>query len=660
MNTSHKISFSKTQFSQDNSTHPKIILVGQPNCGKSTIFNKVAGYKSIATNFPGVTVEYTQSHVNISGNTFDLIDLPGTYSLLSLDAAEAETKKLIYNEKLDVIINVVDASLLGRSLELTLELLEFGHPLILNLNMMDEAFRKGIIIDSQKLSSLLKIPVIETIGSQGHGVENLFLTAFKLAKNPQKSIPIKMATPIQNKIENLALQLENDSHFDPTNSSQLFATKLLEKDPYFNSFIPQHSPKLLRSIENTKKSLLESHGLTSDEVISSERHAIAMRTFEKVSQVTSPKQSRRDRIDDFLMHPIWGYGIMAFFLFLFFNIVFKFGAFIEGYIVGILEHDIGELLSDLSTHLFINALLEGLFQGIVGGIAIVIPFLVPFLLGLAIIEDFGYLPRIAFLMDRFMHKIGLHGTAVIPGMLGYGCSVPAIMATRILQSPRDRFIASVVAILVPCAARMTIILGLVGYYLGGTAVFGIYIFNLFVVSLLGTLLAKILPEDTPGMILEMPSYQKPNIKVVFAKTWLRLKDFIVIAWPILIVGSILLSISQWYHFDSLVNTFTRPVTAILGLPDAVGTTLIFGILRKELSLLMLFQALGTTNVNEVLTQTQILVFTLFVVFYIPCVSTLGMLYKEMGLKRTMAATLGTLVIAIVIGLMGRFFGFLVL
>lgn len=648
------------QSSVNPQSHPKIILVGQPNCGKSTIFNKVAGYKSIATNFPGATVEYIQSHVNIKGNTFDLIDLPGTYSLLSLDDAEAATKRLIYKEKLDVIINVVDASLLSRSLELTLELLEFGEPLILCLNMIDEAHRKGIILDIQKLSRSLNIPVIETIGSQGHGIDNLFLKALDLANNPRKTGPPKMAIPIQKTIENLADHLKENSDTNFNDNAKLFAIKLLEDDPYFNSLIPDPSPQLQEILEKSKKQLRESHGLSSDEVISSERHAMAMRIFENVSKVTSPKKSRRDRIDDYLMHPVWGYGFMILFLFAFFNIVFKFGAFTEGFILDFFENDVGRLLSGISPNLFINALLEGIFQGMVGGLAIVVPFLVPFLLGLAILEDFGYLPRIAFLMDRFMHKIGLHGTAIIPGMLGYGCSVPAIMATRILQSPRDRFIASVVAILVPCAARMTIILGLVGYYLGAAAAFGIYIFNIFVVGLLGTILAKILPEDTPGMILEIPSYQKPNLKVVFAKTWLRLKDFIIIAWPILIIGSIILSISQWYHFDSAINVFTRPITFILGLPETVGTTLIFGILRKELSMLMLFQALGTTDVISVLTQTQILVFTLFVVFYIPCLSTLGILYKEMGFKRTLYATIGTLVIAITIGLLARLFGALLL
>ncbi len=287
------------------------------------------------------------------------------------------------------------------------------------------------------------------------------------------------------------------------------------------------------------------------------------------------------------------------------------------------------------------------------------PYLVPFLIGLALIEDIGYLPRIAFLLDSFMHKIGLHGTAVIPGLLGYGCSVPAIMATRILSSPRDRFIASVVAVLIPCSARMVVIMGLVGYYLGGNAALGIYLFNAVAVSLVGFILARLMPEDVPGMILEMPSYHRPKTQVVLAKTWLRLRDFIVIAWPLLIVGSLVLGLAEWYHLDHFINQLTRPITYILDLPSQVGTTLIFGVLRKELSMLMLFQALGTQDVISVMSRSQILTFTLFVVFYIPCLATLGVMGKEIGWKKTLTASGITFLLAIGIAFIGRIVGLLI-
>lgn len=646
----------RRNFQKPHNPHPKIVLLGQPNCGKSTIYNKVAGYKSISTNFPGATVSYNESHLNINGQTFDLIDLPGTYSLTSMDAAEEETKKLLLNEKIDVIINIVDASILGRSLELTLELIEFGVPVVLCLNMMDEAQRKGVHVDRQKLSNLLGLPVVETIASQGHGVDELFRTALEIARSEKRPKSQPMTAHVQHIVDKLADYLKKHQHISENDNPQLFSTKLLESDGHFQNLLSEPNKKLATQIQDAKDALFDAHGLKSEEVISAERHALAMRIFEAVAEVTTPRKSRRDRLDDWLLHPILGYLFMLVFLFAFFNLVFRFGAFSEGYILDFFNTGLKQLLTNSISNPLTITIIDGVVQGLAGGVAIVIPYLVPFLIGLALLEDFGYLPRIAFLMDRFMHKIGLHGTAVIPGMLGYGCSVPAIMATRILSSPRDRFIASVVAVLIPCSARMIIILGLVGYYLGGTAAFGIYIFNLFFVSLVGSLLSRMMPEDTPGMILEMPSYQVPSVSVIMAKTWLRLKDFIIIAWPILIAGSAILSLAQFYHMEGAINRFLSPITILLGLPIETGTTLIFGILRKELSMLLLFQALGTSDVMAVLSQTQILVFTLFVVFYIPCLATLGILYKEIGWRRTVLAAAGTFAAALVIGLAGRLFG----
>jgi ferrous iron transport protein B len=264
------------------------------------------------------------------------------------------------------------------------------------------------------------------------------------------------------------------------------------------------------------------------------------------------------------------------------------------------------------------------------------------------------LPRIAFLMDNFMHRLGLHGTAVLPGILGYGCSVPAVMATRMLTSPRDRFIAAVAAVLVPCSARMTIILGLVGYYLGGMEALFIYVLNIVVITLVGTVLARIMPEESPGMVLEIPSYKKPALKSILAKTWLRSRDFIIYAWPILIVGSLVLSFAEVFNWNEAINAALGPLTRLLDLPPAVGMTLVFGVLRKELSMIMLIQALGTTNIASVMSPAQIMVFTIFVVFYFPCLATFGILIRELGWPKALAASFLTLGLAVLLGVAARF------
>lgn len=639
----------------DRHPHPEIVLIGQPNCGKSTIFNSVAGYRSISTNFPGATVEYTRSHVVVNDRKCNLVDLPGIYSLTAQDRASEESKKYLLDKRIDVIINVVDASLLSRSLEFTLQLYELDVPMILCLNMMDEAARKGIDIDIDKLSRELNMPVIPTIGAQGQGVDELFSAAFEIIQKPLEKKNIPLSTHVEDKISQLAAQLSKNDFCKKNLSNRLVAIKLLEQDSYFLDAC-QSTKTLDRQVKRFQHELIKEHGDPPDAVIAAERHNLAMYLFEKVATVTRPDRKLKEQIDNVLMHPILGMIIMLGVLLLFFNVIFKFGSLLEAPLMDVLLGFVHSATTSLDTNSLLYTILYSALTGIAGGIAIVLPYLLPFLIGLAIIEDIGYLPRIAFLMDSFMHKVGLHGTAVIPGMLGYGCSVPAIMATRILVSPRDRFIASVVAVIIPCSARMVVIMGLVGYYFGGTAALGIYILNIVVVSILGRIMSQLMPEDTPGMILEIPSYHRPKASVVLAKTWLRLKDFIIIAWPLLILGSLVLGLLDWFHLSEFVNLLTRPITWVLDLPPEVGSTLIFGVLRKELSMLMLYQALGTENVAAVMTSTQILVFTLFVVFYIPCLATLGIMGKEIGWKRTGLATAVTFVLALVIAFIGRFVG----
>lgn len=634
---------------------PEIVLIGQPNCGKSTIFNQVAGYRSVTSNFPGATVSYTRSHVRINDQTFDLVDLPGTYSLTSVDSATAETQRYLLTQPVDLIINVVDASILSRSLELTLQLLELEISTVLCLNMMDEAVRKGIQIDIDNLSKILQIPVISTIGSKGIGIDLLFAESFQHLRSGKISHSIQMSRHVEQAIAALDHEIRNLKEASLSFSSRLVAVKLLESDPFFEKIVKGHDANLTNCIEKQKIKLVTAHGQSADMVISSERHALAMQLFEECSTVEHARASWRDKIDHVVMHNVWGYVFMFTFLILFFNIIFKFGGFVENPIMTLVDQGIQSFGLKLGTESFIFNLLSGLLQGLAGGVAIVLPYLVPFLLGLAIIEDLGYLPRFAFLMDGFMHRIGLHGTSVIPAVLGYGCSVPAVMATRILESPRDRFITSVISILVPCAARMTIIFGLVGYYLGGMAAFAIYILNIVVIAITGSIMSRLLPEDTPGMALEIPTYHMPSLKVVFTKTWLRVKDFIIIAWPLLIIGSVVLSLAEYYHVDSIINKAVSPLTFVLGLPTVVGTTLIFGVLRKELSMLMLLQALGVTDVSTVLAPGQILVFTIFIVFYIPCLATIGVMTREIGWKRTIYASIFTLFLALILGILARAF-----
>jgi len=631
----------------------RIALVGQPNSGKSTIFNHLVGYRANTSNFPGTTVKYLKSEALIEGRHAEVVDLPGTYSLTSLDPAETEARNFLLGRQVDAVLNVIDASLLSRSLELTLELLEMEIPMVVCLNMADEAKRKGITIDAEELAERLGVPVVSAVAVRGLGVREAVGQAMKVGRTTPPVPSPTYSADVEGVIEELAKNLKGGMVRRLGLSPRLLAIKLLEGDPYFLEKVKRESLKLYRQTESLGERLGKLRGNSGEGILSAERHNLAMGLFEAVATVGHPTIGLRDHLDTLLMHRLLGYLFFAAIMYAFFIVVFRVGSMIEAPMMDLFDRSINALAGVMNETSLGFTLLKGAIQGVGGAIGIVLPYLVPFLIGLAILEDVGYLPRAGYLMDVFMHKIGLHGKSVIPFILGYGCSVPAVMATRILGSERDRFITAMLTVMVPCVARTTIIFGLIGYFLGPTLAFLLYIINVFVIAIAGKVLTKLFPQVTPGLILEIPSYKVPSVHVVAAKVWLRIREFIVLAFPLLIAGSLLLSLFEYLHWDHYLNLGFLPITWALGLPMSLGVTLIFGVFRKELSLIMLFQALGTTQVAAVLSAGQMMVFTLFVMFYIPCVATIAVLTRELGRRKTSLVLASTTAIALVVALIAR-------
>ena len=432
----------------------RVALIGQPNCGKSTLFNQVAGYKAATGNFHGTTVDYTESRVRVAGEVIQLIDLPGTYTLNGGSPAEAQAALYLDSREVDVVVNVADSTHLAAALELSLELLPLKKPLILALNLMDEAARMGLRIDGEGLAGELGIPVLPLVASKGRGVKGLFLKVLEV-RGKQRS------------------------------------------------------------------------GGKFEEMDSAKRHSRAFALTQKYVTQGERRVTWRDRMDDVLLHPVWGYAILLSVLFLFFQAVYGVGRLTEPPLLALFDALTKGVLAPFGAGTLLSEMILGIMQGIAAGVAIVLPYLLPFLFGLGMLEDLGYLPRVAFLMDSFMHRIGLHGKAIVPFILGYGCNVPAVMSTRTLEEPRDRYLAAALSTLVPCAARLAVVFGLVAYYLGPVSAFTLYLFNLLIIALTGRILSKMMPEDTPGLIMEMPPYRMPTFRNVLGKSWFRVREFVV-------------------------------------------------------------------------------------------------------------------------------------
>ena len=635
----------------------RIALIGQPNCGKSTLFNQVAGYRAETGNFSGTTVTFTESSVRVLGNVVDVVDLPGTYSLAGTNPAEREVIKYLTSNAVDVVVNVLDASNLAHGLTMTVELLELEVPMVVALNMMDEADRKGIHIDVKALESMLGVSVVPMIASKGRGIQPLFVQAYQVGQ--QKIIPNQpsYSDELERYLQPLIARLADvKSYLNP----RALAIKLIEGDRAILRDIAEQKPEIEAELVIIREALRQQYGESADVVISEESSQFAEAVASRVVKQGTRKITLRDKLDDVLLHPVFGYIGLILILYLFFQVVYSVGGLIETPLMSAFEQFEIWLTSRFGDATgLVPQVLIGLIQGVSGGVAIVLPYLVPFLVGLGILEDVGYLPRIAFMMDALMHKIGLHGKSIVPFILGFGCNVPAIMSTRILEDKRERFISAALSTLVPCAARLSVVFGLVAFYLGPILALAIYMFNLFVIALTARILAKLVPDTSPGLILEMPVYRVPTVRTVFNKAWWRIREFIVEAWPLLILGSVILAVLNYLEVAVYLNALVRPISYVLGLPSEVGVPLIFGVLRKELSLVMLGQALGSMEFSLVMTPVQMITYAVFVVFYVPCLATMVVIRKELGGKAMWQIVGMTIIIATITGVLARGFAELI-
>jgi len=627
-----------------------IALAGNANVGKSIIFNHLTGLHQHIGNWPGKTVERAEGTLRFENYIIDIVDLPGIYSLSTYSLEEIISREYIALEKPDVIINVVDASVLERNLFFTLQLLELESPLVIALNQMDVVAEKGMKIDCGKLERLLDVPVVPCVATKGVGISDLIRKAIEIYERKPRHSPHPpwFGLEVEEKIGKLMATVEQIEMGYPP---RWIAIKLLEGDPEVEKLIYACRPAVAEEVKGLCQEIERIHSEPCSSVISSERYNVADRIArDSLRIVVSVKPSWEERLASLTVHQIWGYPIMALTMASVFYGIFRFGSFTSDQLLRVFEEMRLSYFASFGSTMIVMFIWDGLIEGMVAGVTIALPYIVPFYVAMSILESSGYLPRVAFLMDSAMHKIGLHGKAFIPLMLGYGCCVPGCMACKIMETQRERLLASFLATLVPCAARTVVILGLVGAYVGLRWALFLYAFNLIIIFILGRLAFKVLPGEPVGLIMEMPTYKMPSLEVTAKQTWFRLEEFVRIAFPLIIAGNLILVTLRFLNVLPILDQFFSFITVSwLGLPAVTMTPLIFGFLRKELTLVMLAALVGTSNFAAILTKTQMIVYATTIMLYVPCVATIAVLAKEFGYKKALAVTLFEIGFAIMIG-----------
>ena len=558
----------------------KILLVGNPNVGKSVLFSRLTGVHATASNYPGTTISYTQGFLKLGEEKVEVIDVPGTYTLEP--TSEAEEIALQMLDTGDIVIDVVNATNMERSLYLTLQLLEKGTPVIVALNLWDDTKHRGIDIDLDKLRQFLGVPVIPTVAVTGEGIKDL--------------------------VEHI-----------PTATSP--GTPARTRD---------------------------------------ERWATIGSIIDQVQHIDHRHHTWLERLQDASVKPLTGGMIAVVVLICAFLVIRFIGESLIGYVLDPLFNNLwAPVVIWLSNLMGGSGFLHDIVVGKVAGgevnfvesfgllssglyvpFAMVLPYIISFYFVLGLLEDIGYLPRLAVLMDTIMHWLGLHGYAIIPTLLGLGCNVPAVLATRILESKRERFIAStLVSIAVPCAALQAMIFGLVGER-GGQYVAIVY-GSLFVAwVILGIILNHAVKGFSPELLIEIPPYRLPPWRIVLQKLWMRVYGFLAEAIPIILGAIVVINMLYSLRVFDAIASFTAPVvTGLLGLPKEAVTSLIIGFLRKDVALGMLAPL--------ALTAKQLVVASVVLAMFFPCIATFVVLLRELGVVY-MLKSVGVMILATLI------------
>ena len=630
-------------------------LAGNPNVGKTTVFNRLTGMRQHVGNWPGKTVERAEGHFKHGSYDYDVIDLPGNYALSAHSMEEIVSRDFIVDDDSDVIINVVDAANLERNLYLTVQMMELGANLVLALNMNDFAKKKEHIIDIKLMSELLGIPVIEINAKTGDGFDELLTTVEKQAANPiDSSKKLVYGNDIKGHLEQIQEYIEQDKNLLDV-PSVWTAVKLLEKDTIVIDKVQQSSngSRIMVEVDKVSKHLYDVYNEGPEEVIANARYAfIDGLMAEAVKRPAVEKESTTDKIDKIVTNRLLAPFIFLIIMYAMFQLTFTIGAPFQDMI----DEAFSGLAAWVATIIgegWVSSLIcDGIIGG-VGGVLTFLPIIILMFLFLSILEDSGYLARAAFTLDIVMHKIvGLHGKAFIPMILGFGCGVPAIMATRTMENEGDRMLAMMLVPFMSCTARLPIYGIFIAAFFTenqGLMLVLIYVLGIIVALIVAAILKRTMFKglSTP-FVMELPTYKIPSVKGVLLHTWEKVKGFLRKAGTLILACSIVLWILQnifpWGGTDpqmsllGMIGTVIAPIFAPLGFGTwQAAVAIIAGLAAKEV-VVATFGTLagmeeddeeGITNlVHDTFTPLSAFSFMAFTLLYTPCFAAIGAIKQE--------------------------------
>lgn len=640
-----------------------IAFIGNPNCGKTTLFNAYTGANLKVANWPGVTVERMEGAIQEHGSTIHLVDLPGTYSLSSYTMEERVSREFIVSDQVDVIVDVVDASSLERSLYLTLQLLELNKPLVLAMNMMDIVEKRGIDLDLHRLSEILGVPCVPVTARKKKGLKALMHAALHQAEDA-------------NAINHQPMEI----HSEKTRShAMIYTTDIEERIGQVENKLPQDirdprwtAIKLLEDDEAVKKQVpVDLGSLAGDKIadrIVNEKYDFIEEIMHEVLLGRESKEDLTDRIDRVLTHPFW--GIVFFFLIMavVFMLTFTIGDWISGYLETAIEWFSQAVTNGMNAlHVspwLVRLVTEGIISG-VGGILTFLPNITILFIALAFLEDSGYMARVAYVMDDIMGRLGLSGRAFIPMVLGFGCTVPAIMASRSLESERDRRRVMLVTPFMSCSAKLPVYILFSGMFFSRHAMwvaYSLYLVGIVVALVIAWITSKLdKTSEMKPLLIELPIYKLPSLYTVYVYVWEKVKDFLSKAGTTIFIASIVLWLLLNFGFQGFTENVSTSFAAGLGrllvpllVPLGLGfwqiaVALLAGISAKEVVVSSMGVLFGMSNLNSAAGASSLQAILssmgfgalnaycmmLFCLLYIPCFATLATIKKESGSRAYM-------------------------